>query len=311
MPENPLVPPVIGIIIAVIAVSFSSIFVKWCSAAPAVIADWRLWLAALVLSPWLLRDLRRLRTLTPREVTLVVVAGLGLGVHLWLWTTSLFYTSVASSTILLALQPFLVLLGERVVEGKRQSGASLLSVGLAVTGIVFITGGDFRLSGKALYGDVLAAASTVAVSVYMLAGQAVRPRLASTTYSTLVFLVATVPLTLIAWWQHAPFTGFDARTWALFILLALVPTVGGHFLFNGLLRYVSAGLLSVSILGEPVGASLLAWLLLGQPLRPLQAAGGILTLAGVAWFLYPALRQRAVTPTAAPDPPPTTPSNAQ
>jgi drug/metabolite transporter (DMT)-like permease len=311
MEPKPPFPPTLGILVAVVAVSFSSIFVKWCDAPPAVIADWRLWLAVVALSPWLIKEARHLSALSWRDSVLLVTAGMGLGLHLWLWTASLFYTSVASSTILLALQPFLVLAGEYVLEGKRQRGASWLSVAGAIIGIVLITGGDLRVSGAALYGDLLAVLSTVAVSVYMLAGQAARRHLSSTTYSAVVFLIASVPLTLIAIAQHAPFVGFSARTWWMFVLLALVPTVGGHFLFNALLRYVSAGLLSVSILGEPVGASVLAWLLLGQPLHLLQAVGGLLTLIGVASFLRPAMRYADVTQATANDPPPTVPSNGQ
>lgn len=309
--ERPPVPPAVGILVAVAAVSFSSIFIKWCQAEPAVIGMWRLWFAVVLLAPWWLRDLPRFTRLARRHLLLVLLAGISLGVHFWLWTASLFYTSVASSTILLALQPFFVLLGERWFWGTTQRGTSWLSVTLAVAGVVLITGGDVRVAGSALFGDVLAAASTVAVSAYMLAGQAVRPRLKPTTYSAAVFFLASLTLMAIAIVQHAPLTGFPPRTWAMFALLAVVPTVGGHFLFNGLMRYVSAGMLSVSILGEPVGATLLAWWLLGQPLHPLQAVGGALTLASVAWFLFPALRDPGLTPAAAPDPPPTAPSTGR
>lgn len=145
--------------------------------------------------------------------------------------------------------------------------------------------GDFALSQQALYGDLLSFLGTIAVVIHLLLGQDLRRRVTSFVYNFAVFLVAGLCLALYNWGAGHSFTDYPVREWVIFLLMAVVPTVLGHMLFNWLLRYVNATSISMSILGEPVGASLLAWIMLGEVMTTLQIAACVLLLTGVGLFL--------------------------
>ncbi|MCL6517247.1 DMT family transporter [Alicyclobacillus sp.] len=295
-PPRPPVPVAVSLFAGVIAVSFSAIFIKWCSAPPAVIGAWRLWITLLLLFPaaWRQRDV--LWSLRVSDWGRLMGSGAFLGLHFLAWIGSLHATSVASSMIITALQPVFVMLGARLWFGERTSATGWASVALALAGTAVIPWGDRTLAQGALYGDLLSLLGTLAISGYLLIGQRVRSRLPSTAYNTVVFAVAAAVLTAAAVLSGQSLWRHPARDWALFALLALVPTLFGHALFNWLLRYVDASLISVTVLGEPVGAIALAAWLLGEPVRAPQAIGGLCVLVGVGLYL----RTRRRTPSGPP-----------
>lgn len=286
------VPPAILLACGVIAISFSAIFIKWCSAPAPVIGAWRLWLSALLLSPAAWRQRRAFAALSPRDWGLLLASGGCLALHFLFWIGSLHTTSVASSMIITALQPLFVMMGAFLAFGERTPPMGWWSVAVALAGTALIPFGDRSQAGGAWYGDLLSLFGTVAVSGYFLVGQGVRTRLPSVVYNVVVFTVAALVLTVVSAGAGIPLTGYSARDWGWFVLLAVVPTLFGHALFNWLLRFVDAATISVTVLGEPVGAIVLAALLLGEPVRWPQAAGGLLVLTGVALYLY-AIRRAA------------------
>jgi len=276
---------VLALCSGILAVSFSSILIRWSSAPAAVIGMYRLCLTVLLLLPLAARQRRQVRNISRQDMLLLVVAGIFLAFHFLFWIESLKLTSVASSMIFISLQPLFVMLGAFVWFRERTSLRTLFGTGLALAGSVFIALGDVGTGGHHLTGDALSLLGTMAISGYMLVGQSVRGRLSASLYNGIVFAVAAVVLWFYNVITKTPMTGYGHRDWTLFVLLALIPTLFGHALFNWLLRYVSAAAISMTILGEPVGAMALAWVLLGEPLLPYQVAGALLTLAGVGWFL--------------------------
>lgn len=283
--EHSPIPPLIVMLVGIIAISFSAIFIKWSAAPASVIGMYRLLFTVIFILPFLRRHIGSIRLLTRRDWSLLFVSGLFLGLHFLLWIGSLFYTSVASSTILLTLQPIFVMVGAYFVFKERTGSKAIFSVAVAIVGTVLIGWGDIGLSKAALIGDILSVLGTLAVSVYMLVGQNLRSHMSSLVYSVLVFLFAAGVLLLYNVLSGISMTDYPAREWGIFLLLAAVPTVFGHFLFNWLLKYVNATTISMSILGEPVGATFLAFLLLGETLAVFQIAGGILSILGVWMFL--------------------------
>ncbi|WP_438444710.1 DMT family transporter [Gorillibacterium sp. sgz5001074] len=267
------------------AISFSSIFIRWSSAPSSILAMYRLVLTVLLMLPFLLRQRPDLRTVTLRDWLMMGASGVFLMLHFLLWMESLRYTSVASSTILLSLEPMFVLAGAYWLFRERTTARAVLGMSAAIAGAGLIGWGDVGISARALQGDLLSFLGTAAVAVHMLIGQSLARRIPTLLYSITVFSVAAAAFFLYNLLTSTPMTGYGARDWGIFLLLAVVPTVFGHVLFNWLLQYVNAATVSMSVLGEPVGATLLAYLLLGEKLNPMQAAAGLIIIWGVWFFL--------------------------
>jgi len=271
--------------VGIIAISFSAIFVKWTSAPVSVIGMYRLLLTIAGMTPFLFLYRSELRSIPGRDWLLLGASGVLLALHFLLWMGSLRFTTVASSTVLMTLEPILVMIGALFFFRERITKGAAGAMGVAVVGAVLIGWGDFRISGDALLGDVLSVLGTIAVVGHMLLGQALRGRISSFVYSYTVFLAAGVSFVAYNAALGYDFVGYASNDWLIFVLMAAVPTVFGHLLFNWLLKYSGATTVSMAVLGEPVGASLLAWWLLGERLTTVQAFAGTLLIAGVWLFL--------------------------
>ncbi|QNK56710.1 DMT family transporter [Paenibacillus sp. PAMC21692] len=272
-------------VVGIIAISFSSIFVKWSEADVAVIAMYRLYLTNLLLLPFAWKYRRELFALTRKQWLMLGASGLMLGLHFLLWMASLRLTTVASSTVILTLEPVLVMLGSYWIYKTKANSAMLAGMGIAIIGSVMIGAGDFSLSGDALAGDILSFLGTVAVAAHMLIGKGLRDNVGAFPYNFWVFLFAATALAVYNVAVGNPFTGYSGQEWGLFLLLAIVPTLFGHYLFNWLLKYMNATAVSMSVLGEPVISSLLAWVLLKEALTGYQLVAGAFILSGVWLFI--------------------------
>lgn len=267
------------------AISFSSIFIRWSSAPSSILAMYRLLITGLLMLPFVIRQKPDLRRITLCEWLLMLLSGLFLALHFLFWMESLRFTSVASSTILLALEPLFVLAGAYWLFRERTTKRAVLGMASAIAGAALIGWGDVGISARALQGDLLSFLGTAAVAAHMLVGQKLARSIPSLLYSLIVFLTASAAFALYNAATSTPFTGYGRSEWGIFLLLAIVPTVFGHVLFNWLLQYVNAATVSMSVLGEPVGATLLAYWMLGESLNPSQAAAGAVIIWGVWYFL--------------------------
>ncbi len=246
---------------------------------------YRMWIAALLMLPIVWRYRGDFKKITKRDWNLLLFSGAFLGLHFALWFGSLKLTTVASSTIILALQPVIAVIGGFLLYKERTNTSALLTMGIAVVGVVLIGWGDFALSTMAIIGDILSFLSVIAVVGYLLIGQSVVKKVSHWIYSFLVFTIAAIFLTIFNVGTGVAFGGYDAKEWGIFLLLAVVPTIS-HVINNWLLNYVNATTISMSILGEPVGASALAFLLLGEKLTSMQIVGGLIVLISVFFFLF-------------------------
>lgn len=156
---------------------------------------------------------------------------------------------------------------------------------MALLGSVIIGINDFSVGGQALWGDLLAFLGAIFVAGYVLMGRELRGGMSLLPYTFLVYGTATLVLLLLNLAFSSTFYPYSAMTWVWFTCLAIIPTIFGHSLFNWALKYVKAAVVSVSILGEPIGATLLALLIFGEVPTALQLTGGLVILAGLYIFI--------------------------
>lgn len=278
--------PYIAIALAIVCVSFASIFIRWSGSSSLTIAFFRLLLATAMLSPFVIAEARdEIRSLSRREFALLAGVGVILAAHFALWITSLKVSgvTVASSVILVTSHPLFVAVASHFLLGERVSRSVVLGVTLGLFGVVTISLGDYGVSGVALGGDMLAFLGGTMAGLYILAGRRLRQSVSLPVYVFVVNGFSALSLfVLLLLVSGGPEFGVDIwREFALFILLAAVSQIGGHTLYNWSLRYVSAPFVSISLVGEPVGASILAWLLLKETPGLLAIPGGTLTLVGI------------------------------
>ncbi|PWI58051.1 DMT family transporter [Sulfoacidibacillus thermotolerans] len=276
----------IWLCIGIVAISFAAIFIKMTTAPAAITAFYRMVMTAVLLSPFAFRGLRdAVMRLTYRERWLFVLSGVALTIHFIFWIQSLFYTSVASSTLVLALQPIFVLLLDRIFFGVRVKVRTWLYAWIAIFGTAVIGWHDLYGGKTALLGDLLAVFGTVAVSIYFIAGQSLRRKVSSVHYSFLVYLVSGVLLAGYSVWKGYSFVDYSRADWEVFVLLTLIPTVFGHTLFNTLLKYLPASTIAMGIVGEPIGATVLSYFLLHASIPLLWYVGAVFVVGGVVLFL--------------------------
>ncbi|MEK4058573.1 EamA family transporter [Paenibacillus borealis] len=289
--KKPPVPIPLLMLIGIVAISFSSIFIKWSSAPVSVQGMYRLLFTSLLMLPFARPYSGAAFALRRKDWLLLVVSGAMLALHFLLWMGSLKFTSVASSTMIMALEPVFIMLGAYLLYKEKNSMSAIAGLAIAIFGVVFIGWGDIGLSSDNLKGDLLSIGGTAAVAAHLLIGQKLVARMPSYLYSLIVFIAAAIVFAIYNLLAGIPFFDYPPREWGIFVLLAIVPTVFGHILFNWLLQYASATTVSMNILGEPVGASILAFLLLGEQLTILQWAGGVLVMGGLAVYLYAGRRK--------------------
>ncbi len=265
--------------IGVFAISWAAPLIRLCEAPPLAIATYRMGFSALLLLPLAIKDC--LRELKPRGVLTLFLPGAFLGLHFALWVSSLSYTSVASSVILVTTNPIFVGFLSFFLLGEKMTKPLILGTALAIGGGITVGVGDFREGGGLLLGNGLALAGALMMSCYLVAGRTFRERASLLTYVFVVYGAAALLLLLLSALLGEPLRGFPPTTWVLFILLALVPTLVGHSTINWAVRHLSTPVVALAIVGEPVLASLLAYLVLGEALTWARVVGGGVILAGV------------------------------
>jgi drug/metabolite transporter (DMT)-like permease len=284
---EPKINPYTALVVGVISVSASAILVKLCSAPSGVIAFYRLFFSVLFMLPIILskKYISELRLITKKDWFFSAIAGILLAFHFILWFESLNYTSVASSTVLVTLQPLFAFIGTYIFFKERLSVKAIASGLIAVVGSSIISIGDFKISGSALFGDFLALVACTFVTGYLLFGQTVRKRLSLITYTFVVYFMSTFTLLIYILLRKQPLVPYRTNEWVYFILLALVPTLLGHTLFNWSIKWLSASTISMAILFEPIGATILAYFLLKEHTAWSQIFGGLIVISGISLFI--------------------------
>ncbi|CDQ40918.1 MULTISPECIES: DMT family transporter [Virgibacillus] len=289
--------PYIAVVIGVASVSTSAVFVKLADQAPAaIIANYRLLFAVLLMAPFVLTKYRHeLKLINQKDWILSILAGIFLAFHFILWFESLNYTSVASSVVLVTLQPIFAFLGTYFFFKERFSSGAVISMLIALIGSIIISWGDFKISGVALFGDILALLGAITVTAYFLLGQQVRRNLSLMTYTFVVYGVSSITLIVYNLLLSNAFFNYPADHWWIFLALAIIPTFLGHTLFNWALKWLSTATISMGIVFEPIGASILAYIILGENITAFQLLGGTIVLFGLFLFILSTNRKTKMT----------------
>lgn len=279
-------PPGLMLVAAVLAMSWGGPLVRYATAPALAVAAWRVAFSVLFIAVVVLaRDRgRAIRRLERGDWLLAALAGAFLAGHFWSWIASLSFTTVASSVVLVNTQPIFVAALSIAFLGERPTARQWTGIGVAVAGAAVIGWGDFAGGPEPLLGDALAVVGAVFVSLYYVIGRRLRQRLALWDYIAVVYGVAAVILLgATAALPGADVTGYPATDWLVFLALAAGPMMIGHTGVNYALRYTPAYVANLALLGEPVGATLLAWWLPGIRERPsVQLVfGGALVLLGI------------------------------
>lgn len=270
----------LAIFFSIACMSTSSIIVRCCTAPALVISFYRVFftlLIAVLISRHQLCD--NIKKLSGHDLLLIVGSGVFLALHLGFWITSLGYTSISSSVLFTNLQVIFVLIFSALILKEKVNAWVTGGILTALLGSLFIVNGDLG-AGK-LMGDMLALLSGLFVAVYFLIGRNIRLRIDVWTYMTLTSSVAAVALLLGCQVSGLHFFGYPKLDWLWFFLQALAPGIGGHAILNWALKYLKAPIVSVSVLGESVGATILAYLFFQEALLWYQVIGGLLILSGI------------------------------
>ena len=292
--------PLLAIPFGILAVSTSSIFIRYAQAeevSSLVIAAWRLTLASLILAPFALIQHRdELRALNRREFLLALLSGFFLAIHFATWITSLEYTTVASSVVFVSTSPLWVAILAPLTIKEPVSRIVIIGMGLALIGGMIVglsdscvlTGTNLQcppfsefVGGEAFLGDLLALAGALAGAGYLLIGRRLREKMSLIAYIFVVYGMAAVLLVIIMFGAGENPLGHPLKFYGWVLLLALVPQLLGHSTFNWALRYLSAAYVSITLLGEPIGSAILAYFLLQEVPSGLMVFGAILILIGI------------------------------
>ncbi len=282
----------------VLAVSTAAIFIRYAQqdVPSLVIAAVRLTLAALVLAPVALAHHRvELKSLSRRELGLGLLSGFFLALHFATWISSLEFTSVASSVVLVSTTPLWVAILSPLVLRESISRATVIGLALALLGGTVVGLSETCqiqdglscppfsefLQGQALWGNFLALCGAWMGAGYLLIGRRLRARMSLIPYIFVVYGMAALVLIVIMLAAGQSPLGYPPINYLWMLLLALVPQLLGHSTFNWALRYLPASFVAVTLLGEPIGSTVLAFFILREAPSALEIIGGILILAGI------------------------------
>jgi drug/metabolite transporter (DMT)-like permease len=294
-------PPIIlpfAIIIALLAVSTASIFIRFAQrdTPSLVIAALRLTFASLMLAPIaFIRYRTEIRALSQRDRVLGIFSGVFLAVHFATWITSLEYTTVASSVVLVSTGPLWVALLSPFFLKEPLTKFVLIGMLLALIGgtVIGLSNScqidqgftcpplNEFIQGEAFIGNFLALAGAWAVAGYLMIGRRLRAKMSLIPYIFVVYGVAAVILLIIMFAAGYTIFNWTPMSYMWIILLALVPQLIGHSTYNWALAYLPAVLVSIVTLGEPIGSAVLAYFILDEAPTLLTVFGGILILTGI------------------------------
>lgn len=272
--------------LAVLFVSFGSILIRLAQAPALAVSFYRIFLAAACLAPFAARDARRSwAELRPRHRGVLLASGVALALHFATWTFSLDFTSIASSVLLVNTAPLFAVVLSRLFLGEKTSPLVLGAIGVALLGAGIIAAGDWAAAPSTLGGNALAVTGAATLAIYHVIGRGLRAALPLNAYVLGVWSTAALTLGLLCAGFGVRLAGYPPKAWALFLALAIVPTLGGHGLVNRSLRALPAPTVGLFLLGEPVGASILAYALFNEIPSATTLLGGLLVLAALALVL--------------------------
>jgi drug/metabolite transporter (DMT)-like permease len=273
---------------AMLAVGWAAIFIRWCEGLhPLLIAFYRMAWAAVIILPFSLsRPRKTFSGIVIRDMLIMLAVGFVLALHFASWITSLFYTSVASSTVIVTTQPIYVVILTVIFTSEKVGRLSIFAILIALAGAIIVGWGDMQFTRDHIIGDLLALVGAICAAIYIFIGRIVRQRVDNTAYIQIVYGSSAIFLLfMVLIFANFRFA-FPIRFHIWMFMLGLVPTAFGHTLYNWALKRIRAYIVGTSILGEPLGASFYAWLIFGETPTLTTYIGALFIFTGIAALFY-------------------------
>jgi len=265
------------LVISIISISFSSILTRMSASSPLLIAFYRMALSSSLIFPFLF--IKKIK-IERKEILLSMLVGIILALHFITWITSLSYTSIASSVILVTSHPFFVSIVSFLLFKEKLHRKSIFGIILAFSGIIILFSSDYFYLPKTFKGDLLAFLGGIFAGTYIIGGRKIRQKAGIFEYNFIVYGTSSIFLLLLCLLFKINLK-VSSKEFTIFLLMAIFPTLLGHFLFTFCIKYVKAAVISVSFLGEPIGSSILATILFREVPGIFSMVGGVIILFGI------------------------------
>jgi drug/metabolite transporter (DMT)-like permease len=260
-------------------------FIRIIDAPPIAIATYRLLSASFFfMIPFTVNYFRNKSTLNQKGFLLAVISGFFLAGHFATWISSLSYTTVSSSTVLVSLSPLFVATYNVLVLKERMLRIQIVGILVTILGAVIISAGDFQISGDAIFGDFLAFLGAIFVAGYLIIGRNVRKNMALVDYVFVTYSASAFFLLALSVILRIDLAFKSVGNLALMVTHGLVSSGLGHTIYNWMLQHTTSTFVSTATLGEPVIASIMAFSFLSETPSPQTMIGGIIVIAGLYVF---------------------------
>jgi len=277
-----------GVFIGIVAISFASIFIRFCSDVPSImIATYRLTLSSVILLIIAKSKGIRFSSYNKKHLLMGILGGFFLSLHFSFWISSLKFTSVASSVVLVATSPIFIGIFSYLFFKEKQPAELILGIILSFLGSIILVVGDSGLQGLTvqnpsfLLGDILAFLGAIMASGYLMVGSKLREEMDVLPYISMVYTFSASFLLITSISLQVPFTGYKPSSYFYMVLLAIVPQLIGHTAINWALKHLKASMVAITILGEPIGASILAYIIFRETIKSFQSVGIILIFLAI------------------------------
>jgi drug/metabolite transporter (DMT)-like permease len=270
------------LLIAVIAVSFSSILIRLSKAPPLVIAAYRLGIASIILFPFMIYyGSNTSEKYSRKDLLKIFFISFFLSIHFASWITSLNYTSIANSVIIVNTSPIFVAILSYYILKEKINYNTIIGIIIAFIGTIIIAIGDYGINGSNILGDMYALIGAIALSIYIIGGREIRKKMNLYLYVTPVYAISSILLIIACIFLKIQLYPYSLREYLIFLLLAIIPTIFGHTIYNWILKNIEATTVAISLLGEPIGSTILAIIIFNEIPNFLTFIGGPITLIGI------------------------------
>ena len=278
--------PYLALLIGMFAISTSAILIRYSDSEPLVIGAYRQAFATLIFLPLILKDkAAEIRSQSYSIIFEMIFTGILLGAHFSFFITSVKETSVAASVLLATCHVVYVAILGRIFFGEILSKEAVIGTSVALAGILILFSGDLLDNPGNFMGNLFAFISGILAGLYYLSGRKLRKIISLPTYAFVVYLFSFLTMFTVVLIQNLSYSNLATSEIQLFLLMALIPTLLGHTMQNWALAYLPAYVVSISLLAEPIGSGLLAWLFFQEIPSFGVILGGLIVIAGLYFVI--------------------------
>ncbi len=264
----------------IISISFAGPITSTIEMPAVSIALIRLFFSFLILLPFFIKKVYDNNPLDKSLIKLSLLASIFLALHFIFWISSLKYTSVTSSVVLVTTNPLFVGIFSIILLNERPGKKIVIAITIVLIGGIIISSGE-EIDKIKLKGNLLALLGAVMASLYIIIGKKIRQKYSLVEYTTILYFFASTLLLITAILFGIKIVGYSLKNYLLILFLAIVPQIFGHNAFNWALKYISPTIVALLILFEPVGATIISYIMFGTIPSTGEIIGSIFILAGI------------------------------